>query len=67
MSELKLSDLKKLQAGLQATFNKAQAAFTKASAEYQKAKAPLSDFNNEYGRVLELLNTPKRPAAAKAK
>lgn len=54
--ELKLSELKKAQAALQKSFNVAQANAVKVQKQLAKAKAPLVEFNNKYGRVLQLLD-----------
>lgn len=53
--DLKLSELKKTQAALQKAYNQAQIKEAKARAELLKIEEPLINFNNKYGRVLQLL------------
>lgn len=57
--------LKKEQAELKEVFNKARASFDKIRSEYKKAKDALVEFQNSYGRVLEVLKPV--PAAKPSK
>ncbi len=57
--EITIVGLKKEQARLRVTFDKARASFDKSKAEYTKAKDAIVKFSNSYGRVLELLVPPK--------
>ena len=63
--QVTVKGLRKEQAELKETFDKARASFDKAQSEYKKAKVELVEFQNSYGRVLEVLEKPV-PVAAKA-
>jgi len=58
--------LKKEQAELKETFNEARDSFDKSKNNYKKAKDALVEFQNSYGRVLEVLEKPA-PAAKPSK
>ena len=48
--------LQKEQKELQSSFDKASKVFRKAQVDYKAAKDNLVEFNNGYGRVLEVLD-----------
>ncbi len=55
LAEMKVADLAPMQAALQEKFDAAQVARDKANAAYKVAKGDLVDFNNRYGRVIQLM------------
>ena len=63
--QITIVGLRKEQANLQKVFDVARASFDKVQGEYKKAKVALVEFQNSYGRVLEVLEKPA-PSAAKA-
>ncbi len=64
--QITIVGLRKDQADLRKVFDAARSAFDKAQSEYKKAKNALVEFQNSYGRVLEVLEKPV-PAAKPSK
>lgn len=52
--------LQKEQKDLRVSFDEALEVLAKATTVHKKAKDALVDFNNSYGRVLEVLDQPEQ-------